>query len=103
MAKLLPIKKFVLTLTSDNGKEFASHELISTMLEADFYFANPYHGIPVNKFSELFLAHIFSASRSLRNHQVTNFRAAIPDPDFNIIIQRGTEIIQYTTGLDNYL
>ena len=32
----------VLTLTSDNGKEFADHELISSGLNADFYFAHPY-------------------------------------------------------------
>jgi IS30 family transposase len=31
-----------LTITGDNGKEFASHELISEMLGADFYFAHPY-------------------------------------------------------------
>ncbi len=32
----------VLTLTSDNGKEFADHELISRGLNAGFYFAHPY-------------------------------------------------------------
>jgi transposase, IS30 family len=32
----------VLTLTADNGKEFADHEQISRKLEADFYFAHPY-------------------------------------------------------------
>jgi IS30 family transposase len=32
----------VLTLTSDNGKEFADHEQISRELDADFYFAHPY-------------------------------------------------------------
>ena len=30
------------TLTSDNGKEFAKHQEITTALKADFYFAPPY-------------------------------------------------------------
>ncbi len=31
------------TITSDNGREFANHEQITARLEADFFFANPYH------------------------------------------------------------
>ncbi len=42
-AKLGPLKKWVLTLTSDNGKEFAYHQEVSQSLKADFYFATPYH------------------------------------------------------------
>jgi IS30 family transposase len=30
------------TITSDNGKEFAAHQLISKELSIDFYFAHPY-------------------------------------------------------------
>ena len=30
------------TLTSDNGKEFAEHQLVACALKADFYFADPY-------------------------------------------------------------
>jgi len=37
-----PLKKWVLTMTSDNGKEFAYHESIAKQLEAKFYFAHPY-------------------------------------------------------------
>jgi IS30 family transposase len=37
------IKAFVHTLTADNGKEFASHKMVSFELSADFYFATPYH------------------------------------------------------------
>lgn len=40
---LHPLKDFVHTLTSDNGKEFAYHEDVSIDLDADFYFAKPYH------------------------------------------------------------
>ena len=39
---LEPIAAKVFTLTSDNGKEFARHQEISTALQADFYFAHPY-------------------------------------------------------------
>ena len=43
IARLKPIKAHVLTLTSDNGKEFCHHQKISQKLAADFYFATPYH------------------------------------------------------------
>lgn len=39
---LNPIKDRVLTITGDNGKEFACHKSISKKLDADFYFAHPY-------------------------------------------------------------
>jgi transposase, IS30 family len=41
--RLEPIKAFVHTLTADNGKEFAYHQMIGVALEAGFYFATPYH------------------------------------------------------------
>lgn len=43
IARLEPVKQHVLTLTSDNGKEFAGHRKISEALEAEFYFCTPYH------------------------------------------------------------
>ena len=39
---LAPFKDQVLTITSDNGTEFAYHKQISQELESDFYFAHPY-------------------------------------------------------------
>ena len=41
--RLSTIQEFVITLTSDNGKEFAFHEQVSKSLNTDFYFATPYH------------------------------------------------------------
>ena len=41
--RLSPIQEFVITLTSDNGKEFAYHEQVSKSLKSDFYFTTPYH------------------------------------------------------------
>lgn len=41
--RLGPVREFVITLTSDNGKEFAFHDQVSQSLKASFYFATPYH------------------------------------------------------------
>ena len=40
---LSPIKEYVHTITYDNGKEFSYHAEISSKLEANGYFAHPYH------------------------------------------------------------
>ena len=40
---LLPYAKVLHTITFDNGKEFACHEQMKQALEADIYFAHPYH------------------------------------------------------------
>jgi IS30 family transposase len=40
---LSPYKNRVLTITVDNGKEFASHQKIARALAAAVYFAHPYH------------------------------------------------------------
>lgn len=39
---LSPYKQKVLSITADNGIEFAHHEYISNKLETDFFFAHPY-------------------------------------------------------------
>ena len=39
---LKPYRSQVLTITSDNGREFAAHEEIARRLQADFYFAHPW-------------------------------------------------------------
>jgi IS30 family transposase len=39
---LQPLKKFTHTITADNGKEFAYHELIAKALDAKVYFCDPY-------------------------------------------------------------
>ena len=40
---LLPYKKHLKTITTDNGPEFAKHELITKLLGVKVYFAKPYH------------------------------------------------------------
>ena len=39
---MAPYKEKVLSITSDNGSEFARYQLIAKKLQADFYFAHPY-------------------------------------------------------------
>lgn len=39
---MAPFKELVLSITSDNGTEFAMHKYISKKLGALFYFAHPY-------------------------------------------------------------
>jgi transposase, IS30 family len=40
---LQPLKPLVLTMTADNGKEFAGHQELTQALEAQVFFAKPYH------------------------------------------------------------
>lgn len=40
--ELLPYKEHILSITSDNGSEFADFKTISKKLATDFYFADPY-------------------------------------------------------------
>ena len=39
---LMPYKNQILSITSDNGTEFADHQLMAEKLNLDFYFAHPY-------------------------------------------------------------
>jgi IS30 family transposase len=39
---LADYRPFLKTITADNGKEFAAHQLIAQALNIDFYFAKPY-------------------------------------------------------------
>ena len=42
LRRLGRIRRAVHTMTSDNGKEFAEHQLVAAALQSDFYFADPY-------------------------------------------------------------
>lgn len=41
--ELLPYKKTIRTITTDNGKEFARHKLVTKRLGVNVYFARPFH------------------------------------------------------------
>ena len=36
-------KPYLHTITADNGKEFAGHQIVAEQLAIDYYFAHPYH------------------------------------------------------------
>lgn len=73
------LKDSVLTLTADNGKEFAYHKAFGAALEADVYFATPYH----------------SWERGLNEHTNGLVRQYLPKKtDFAIITQAQVEAIE---------
>jgi IS30 family transposase len=81
---LLPLKQYVHTVTFDNGKEFAGHEMLSKELDADIYFAHPYA----------------SFERGLNENTNGLFRQYFPkDRDFTNITDE--EIIQAIKKLNN--
>jgi len=43
IAKLSPLREFIITTTLDNGKEFAAHKKLSEALGTSVFFATPYH------------------------------------------------------------
>jgi len=65
-----PYKKEVLSITSDNGREFFEHEALAKKLNCDYFFANPYS----------------SWERGLNEYQNKLLRQFIPKKsDFNLI------------------
>lgn len=64
---LTPLKEYIHTLTFDNGKEFAYHMEIGKQLEADTYFAHPYHSWErgLNENSNGLLRQYFPKGKSL--------------------------------------
>jgi IS30 family transposase len=43
ISTLMPYRDKLHTITSDNGKEFAGHQVVTQNLGVDFFFAKPYH------------------------------------------------------------
>lgn len=66
---LLPIKEYVKTITYDNGREFAYHEMISKALDSDAFFAHAYHSWErgSNENSNGLLRQYFPKGESLAN------------------------------------
>jgi IS30 family transposase len=65
---LKPYKDKVLTITGDNGKEFAGHEKIAKNLNTKFYFAHPYRSWEraINENSNGLLRQYFPKKTDLR-------------------------------------
>jgi IS30 family transposase len=93
-------KPYLFTITSDNGKEFAMHQEIATVLEVDFYFANPYSPwerganenlnglirqyIPKStSFEEITIERIIEIQEKLNNRPRKRFNFETPNYMFN--------------------
>ena len=65
---LRPYKSLCETITFDNGKEFAEHAFIAASLQADVYFAHPYHSWErgLNENTNGLLRQYFPKSTNLR-------------------------------------
>jgi len=75
---LEPIKTQVLTITVDNGKEFAQHKTIAKQLAADVYFAHPYSAWErgLNENTVGLVRQYFPKNISLRNVDPEKLQAA---------------------------
>jgi transposase, IS30 family len=64
---LAPHKKWVKTITNDNGKEFAGHKKIAAKLDCDVYFAHPYSSWErgLNEYTNKLIRQYFSKNKPL--------------------------------------
>lgn len=67
---LLPYKNSILSITSDNGGEFADHLTIADKLQTDFYFANPYHSWErgLNEYTNKLIRQYIPKKQSFENY-----------------------------------
>jgi IS30 family transposase len=93
-------KSYLFTLTSDNGKEFAIHQVIATALEVDFYFVKPcrswnrganeilngliIHDIPKStSLEEITIERIIQIQEKLNNRMRKTYNFETPNYMFN--------------------
>ncbi|MDV3724603.1 IS30 family transposase [Elizabethkingia anophelis] len=81
---LAPYRENVYTITSDNGLEFAEHQTISSKLEADYFFCDPYS----------------SWQRGLNEYTNKLYRQYIPKKTCIKTIEY-KDLISYQTALNN--
>ncbi|MCT4143454.1 IS30 family transposase [Elizabethkingia anophelis] len=81
---LAPYRENVYTITSDNGLEFAEHQTISSKLEADYFFCDPYS----------------SWQRGLNEYTNKLYRQYIPKKTCIKTLEY-KDIISYQTALNN--
>jgi len=79
---LLPYKKFIHTITADNGTEFAEHKLISEKLDAKIYFARPYSSWErgLNEYTNKLIRQYISKKSDfsyIENHQIFEYQKEI--------------------------
>ena len=92
--RLTTISAPVLTLTADNGREFAGHQDIAAALNADFYFARPYHSWErgLNEHTNGLLRQYFPKS-----HRLDGVTKAEVDRAAHLLNTRPRKILGYKT------
>jgi transposase, IS30 family len=97
IAKLCDVSDAVITLTADNGKEFAQHEQVATVLGSSFFFANPYHSWErgLNEHTNGLLRQYFPKGQSLKD--VT--QADLDRVEF-LLNNRPRKVLQYATPIE---
>lgn len=66
---LAPYKKWIRTITNDNGNEFREHKRIAEKLECNVYFAHPYSSWErgLNEYTNKLIRQYFPKGKSLKN------------------------------------
>ena len=95
--RLSDISDAVLTLTADNGKEFALHEHVATELSAAFFFANPYHSWErgLNEHTNGLIRQYFHKGQSLDNVTQTDL-----DRVEFLLNNRPRKVLKYATPIE---
>ena len=89
---LLPYKKHIKTITTDNGPEFAAHKLITKFLGAVVYFADPYASWQkgaienTNSSDSIFQSTLISMRLPIKRLQVYRRKSTV-DPDKNLSLK----------------
>ena len=94
---LSPIKNFVNTITFDNGMEFCQHEVISTVIDSDHYFARPYRSCDrgLNEQSNGLLRKYFPKNMELHNVSLSQTIKVV-----NLINLRPRKCLGYKTPVE---
>ena len=89
---LLPYKKHIKTITTDNGPEFAAHKLITKYLGAVVYFADPYASWQkgaienTNSSDSIFQSTLISMRLPIKRLRVYRRKSTV-DPDKNLSLK----------------
>ncbi|MDC3260135.1 IS30 family transposase, partial [bacterium] len=76
---LAPFKKWVHTITNDNGKEFAGHQTIASKLDCKVFFAHPYSSWErgLNEYTNKLLRQYFPKNTQLNDVPLSSIHNAV--------------------------
>lgn len=95
--KLYPISDNVITITADNGGEFARHEEVSERLNAAFYFSKPYHAWErgLNEHTNGLIRQYIP-----KNSNLTEYSEAQVDEIEELLNNRPRKVLNYLTPIE---